>query len=58
MFILVYMVNVSPIEKWFAILAELVGTIIFALLMGSLASIFSAQPLDRKVQEQMAELRE
>jgi CRP-like cAMP-binding protein len=46
----------SKVEKMFSILAELIGCVCFAMLMGSLANLFSQNALDSKVSAQVDEL--
>jgi hypothetical protein len=46
-----------PVEKVFSIFAELVGCVLFAMLMGALGSLFVERPLDTKVNMQVEELR-
>lgn len=38
--------DVTPVEKVFSVVAELVGTVLFAMLMGGLAGLFRPRPLD------------
>lgn len=46
----------NRVEKMFSILAELIGCVCFAMLMGSLANLFTQNALDSKVSAQVDEL--
>lgn len=47
---------ITKVEKMFSILAELIGCVCFALMMGSLANLFQQNALDSKVSGQVEEL--